>query len=81
MYTVFMIQRASICGTAENFFAMPHMLSLQAACWFFNVIILDSLNISMHTYALPNAMLLCVFYRHVGFLQERLCFKEDFTVS
>lgn len=62
--------------TPENFPHMPHMLSGETACWFFNVIILDSLNISMHTYALPNAMLPCAVLSPCWFYRSACAFKR-----
>lgn len=48
---------------------------LTGACWFFYVIILDSLNISMHTYALPDAN--CLALRHVGFYRSACALNGD----
>lgn len=50
---LFMLLPALITETSDNFLYVPHVVHLQAACGFCNVIILDSRNISMHTYALP----------------------------
>ena len=77
--------RAVISATPENFLSMPRTSAARAACWFFNVIILDSLNISMHTYALADAMLAlrCLspcwfFYRSAWAFKRTLqCHKRN----
>lgn len=70
------VKLAVISVTPEYFIYMYHMLFVRSPRGLFNVIILDSLNISMHTYALPNAMLPCAFLSPCWFYRSARAFKR-----
>lgn len=75
--------RAAMWASLGDFLSDTSLCAcVHAARWCFIVIILDCRNISMHTYALPNATLPWAVPSPCWFFTGALvAFKEDFTVS